>query len=173
MRKVFYHSILVGAFVLMLTGCRQQSLSRTVTQPTFSEPSATFKKQEEALISWGYQIKQRHEPMPTKWEQETFKLQGKKSIFVKHKTPMPEEANTYYRFTLTEESYPDEMRAKHRLENLFQKPPDFDEQERYSFGLRKGYRHHRFVYVIETDALLFEKELQRLARELEKVLSEK
>ena len=161
-------SILLGLLAFIPTGCQQQA-----GPEPFPQPSEHFKRQEAALTSWGYVVKKRDQAAPTEWEKATFGLQHKKSIFVKSQSAVPGVANTYYRFTLTEEIYADQRQAKYRVANLFQKPPDFDMQDEYSFGLRKAYQHDNYVYVIGTDAILFEKELQRLAKQLEELLRHK
>jgi hypothetical protein len=165
MRKIFCISGLFTLSVMIVAGCYAKP------QPaTFAYDSEYFKKQEEALISWGYFVKERTTPTPTAWEKATFNIKSKRSIFVKSRKPVPGVATTYYRFTLTQETYADEAQAKNRLENLFQKPPYFDGFDEYEFALRKGYQRDQFVYVLGTDAVLFEKELQRLAKHLQEVL---
>jgi RRXRR protein len=64
-------------------------------------------------------------------------------------------------------------RAKYRLGHLFEKPPDFDRQNLYSFTLRRGYQHRNCVYVIGTDAAMFESEMQKLAERLQIVIDER
>jgi hypothetical protein len=130
----------------------------------------SFKRQEEALTSWGYRIQKQPDTAPTEWEQKMFNLQQKRSILAKSLTPVPGKTDIYYRFTLAEETYPNEERARYRLDHLFEKPPDFDEQNLYSFTLRRGYRRHNLVYVIGTDAALFESEMQRLAQKLQDII---
>ncbi len=166
MKSVSCIAILLTFTLMIFAGVRHQPPLPEV----YAYGKEYFKKQEEALVSWGYQVKQRSELTPTPWERNTFNLQNKRSIFVKSRRPVPGEANTYYRFTLTEETYPEATSAKNRLAHLFQKPPDFNAQDEYSFALRIGYQLDNFVYVIGTDAILFEKEMQRLAKQLQKAL---
>lgn len=99
----------------------------------------------------------------------TFNLERKRSISAKSATPVPGSTDTFYRYTLTEEQYPDEEKAKYRLDRLFEKPPDFDMQNMYSFTLRKGYQRHNRVYVIGTDAAMFESEMHKLAEKLQAI----
>jgi hypothetical protein len=132
-----------------------------------------FKRQEEALISLGYRIQKLPDSAPTEWEKKTFNLQVKRSIFAKGNTPVPGTTDTYYRYTLTEEEYPDEEKAKYRLDHLFEKPPDFDKQNLYNFTLRKGYQHRNRVYVIGTDAAMFESEMEKLAEKLQSIIDKR
>jgi hypothetical protein len=128
-----------------------------------------FERQEEALIAWGYRTRKQPDSAPTEWEKKTFDMQAKKSIFAKRSNPVPGTTDTYYRFTLTEELYPDEEKAKYRLEHLFEEPPDLNKRDFYTFALRKGYQHRNRVYVIGTDATRFETEMLKLAAKLQNI----
>jgi hypothetical protein len=144
---------------------------RRYNAQTVSYSNKYLKRQEAALVSWGYEVKKRDEVAPTEWEKETFNTQQKRRVFVKSRKAVSGEAHTYYRFTLIEEIYADEAQAKYRLENLFEKkPPRFVESERYEFGLRRGYQRGNAVYTLGTDAVLFEKEMERLAKRLQEVV---
>jgi hypothetical protein len=147
--------MLILSWILVLIGCQPHD--------------DYFKRQEEALISWGYRTQKQPDSTPTEWEKKRFNIQAKRSIFAKSNTPVPGATDTYYRFTLIEEVYPDEEKAKYRLEHLFEKPPDFDEQNIYSFTLRRGYQHRNRVYVIGTDAARFNSEMLKLAERLQSI----
>lgn len=155
MRMKSYGLSFWSCCLLILLGCQQRD--------------DYFKRQEEALTSWGYRIQKQPDAAPTEWEKKMFNLEQKRSIYAKSVTPVPVFTDTYYRYTLTEEQYPDKEKAKHRLDHLFEKPPDFDMQNMYSFTLRKGYQRHNFVFVIGTDAAMFESEMHKVAEKLQSI----
>jgi hypothetical protein len=158
MNKIICYLVLLVCWILVLKGCQRHD---------------DFKRQEEALISWGYRTQKQPDSAPTEWEKQTFSMQAKRSIFAKSTAPVPGATDIYYRYTLTEEEYQDEEKAKYRLGHLFEKPPDFDRQNLYSFTLRRGYQHRNCVYVIGTDAARFESEMQKLAERLQIVIDER
>ena len=166
MRGLIYSLVLLTCGS-MIPGCQ----SRNESEPTRSADSrSSLQRQEEALTSWGYKVQKREQVGPTQWEQEKFGLEQKSSISVKSVNPVPDQPDTFYRFVLTEEVFPNNEKGKYRLNNLFEKPPDFDEQNMYSFTLRKGYQDDNRIYVIGTDAAKFEPEMQRLAQKLQDLI---
>jgi len=80
---------------------------------------------------------------------------------------MPNERDQYYcRFRLFEESFASESQAQARLARIRDVAPDEDVREEHIAALRLGFRTGSEVYILATDAVMFEPEVTRLATEL-------
>ncbi len=116
--------------------------------------------------SLGYSIRQSEDVAPSDWEKEQFNLQTKRVRRIKAIKPVPGYTDTYHRFTITEEVYASESEALARLNRLMEKPPGMSAEENKAFPLRIGFQCRSTVYIVSTDAALFEYELNQLARKL-------
>ena len=124
-------------------------------------------KLERVLSSFGYVIKKSDSAQPTSWEKAQFQTLAKRVIEIKSAKAAPRRPNTFYRFTVIEERYADAGRAKMRLSRLREKPPDMSPEDGKAFPLRTGFQYGEGVYIVSTDALMFEGEMNRIAKELE------
>lgn len=113
----------------------------------------------------GYQVKKRLILSPTAWEVATFRMRSKRSFSFRANQPLPNERNTYCRFSFYEETYDSVEDAKQRLSDLHRPSPDA-EDDRYVRAMRTGFRVGPVTYVLETDAIIFWDEVQRLGKAL-------
>jgi hypothetical protein len=72
-----------------------------------------------------------------------------------------------------EEGYADAGSAVRRLFRLGEKPPGLSPEDNKAFPLRTGFRYGETVYIVITDALMFEGEMNKIAKELEAALRQR
>ena len=115
----------------------------------------------------GYHAKESLLVPPTTWEVSTFRMRSKRFFSFRADQPMPNASDTYYRFSLFEETYDSVDDAQHRLANLHLASPDGPAEERdYLSAMRTGFRVGNVTYVLQTDAWIFWDEVQHLAKAL-------
>ena len=127
-------------------------------------------KTDRILSSFGYVIKKSAPAAPTAWEKAQFQTLAKRTVEIRSARAVPGRPDTFYRFTVIEERYADAGGAGRRLSRLGEKPPGMSPEENKAFPLRTGFRHGETVYIVSTDALMFEDEMNRIAKELEAAL---
>lgn len=148
--------------VALVTSCRAKPPSNA------REPSALTPVAQE-IQRRGYQAKESFIVPPSGWEISTFKLRSKRFFSFRANLPMPNSTDLYCRFSLFEETYESIDDARHRLAHLHVASPDGPAEERdYLSAMRTGFRMGNVTYVLQTDALVFWDEVQRLAKELAK-----
>ena len=113
----------------------------------------------------GYHAKESLIVPPTAWEVSTFRMRAKRSFSFRADQPLPNAPDTYCRFSLFEETYDSVSDARQRLANLHRPSPDAEDDE-YVRAMRTGFRVGAVTYVLQTDALIFWDEVQRLATAL-------
>ena len=134
-------------------------------------PSASAQvRTERILSSFGYVIKKSAPTAPTAWERAQFRTVAKRVVVIRSAKAVPGRPDTFYRFTVVEERYADAGSAGRRLSRLGEKPPGLSPEDNKAFPLRAGFRHGETVYIVSTDALMFEGEMNRVAKELEAAL---
>lgn len=115
----------------------------------------------------GYHAKESLTVPPTPWEVSTFRMRTKRSFSFRADQPVPNASDTYCRFWFFEETYDSIEDARHRLANLHLPNPEGPADERhYLSAMRTGFRVGNVTYVLQTDALIFWDEVQRLAKAL-------
>ena len=113
----------------------------------------------------GYHAKESLIVPPTAWEVSTFRMRSKRSFSFRADQPLPDTRDTYCRFSLFEETYDSVEDARQRLTNLHRPSPDAEDDE-YVRVMRTGFRVGAVTYVLQTDAIIFWDEVQRLAKAL-------
>jgi hypothetical protein len=117
------------------------------------------------LKSWGYRTKSTESPKQTKWEKNQF---GKATIFkqqIKGINEYSKGTKTYYRFTLTKETYQNYQKAQDRIKKLFSTPPGVSTKMYPELVLREGFAVDKVVYIVSTDVMMFSyKELPKVTK---------
>jgi hypothetical protein len=113
----------------------------------------------------GYHAKESLIVPPTVWEVSTFRMRSKRFFSFRADQPLPNAPDTYCRFSLFEETYGSVADARQRLANLHRPSPDAEDDE-YVRVMRAGFRVGAVTYVLQTDAIVFWDEVQRLAKAL-------
>lgn len=150
------HSHKVGATILALAlvaGCmsRQSALSRVGQE----------------VQHRGYHLTGSSVAGPTSWESSTFRMRSKRLFSFRANQPLPNRSDTYCRFKLIEESYDSSADAQNRLDKIrLADPGGGAEEQYYLHGLRAGFRVGNVAYVMQTNAIVFWDEVQRVTREL-------
>ncbi len=151
-------AFLTLAFVLN-TAC-QVKRSAEIRQPSPLTPVA------QEIQRRGYHAKERLVVPPTTWEASTLRMRSKRSFSFRADQPQPGSRDYFCRFSLFEESYDSVDDARHRLANLHVAAPDGPWIDEYRLGMRAGFRVGTVTYFLETDAIIFWDEVQRLAKAL-------
>ena len=128
---------------------------------------------EKALVSAGYAIKGKTDPVPSDWEKEQFHLRSKYRVQVKSTKPIPGERGLYFRFTVDIEAYLNEADAQKRLDRIKSTPPGVDSKMEPEYVLREGFQRGNLVYVVSTDVYKFvlDKHLTGFRKKLEAAIS--
>jgi hypothetical protein len=115
----------------------------------------------------GYRVQQSSAPAPKDWEVAKFRMRHKVQVSFKAQERLPNENENYYvRFTLVEETYDSLSDAQQRFAQLHDRSPDGGPEDQYLSVLRDGFVVDRNLYVLQTDAVKFLSEIQRLTKEL-------
>jgi hypothetical protein len=114
----------------------------------------------------GYHAKESFIVPPTAWEVSTFRMRSKRIFSFRADQSSPNARDTYCRFALFEETYDSVDDARQRLTNLDRSSPDSPEGDEYVRAMRTGFRVGPVTYVLQTDAIIFWDEVQRLAKAL-------
>jgi hypothetical protein len=115
----------------------------------------------------GYHLKESSVVLPTSWESSTFRMRSKRWFSFRADQPLVNSSDTYCRFKLIEESYDSAVDAQYRVDNIrLADPGGGAEEQYYLHGLRAGFRAGNVAYVLQTDAIQFWDEVQRLTNEL-------
>jgi len=114
----------------------------------------------------GYRLRKSFAKPPTDWEVSKFRMRSRVVFAFKAEQPLPDFKDTYYRFALIEETYDSGSDAEQRLRQLHDKFPDGPWEDDYTRALREGFIVDRTLYILQTDAALFDPELHRLIKEL-------
>ena len=142
----------------LLFGCHAKRSADT-RQPSPLTPVA------EEIQRRGYHAKESLIVSPTAWEVSTFRMRSKRFFSFRANQPLPNARDTYCRFSFFEETYDSVDDARQRLANLHTPSPD-GESDEYIRTMRAGFRVGAVTYVLQTDAIIFWDEVQRLARAL-------
>ena len=144
----------------LVSGCHVKRPSRS------QEPSPLTPVVQE-IERRGYLAKESRVVPPTPWEISTFRMRSKRFFSFRAEQPLPNARDTYCRFSLAEETYDSVDDARQRLANLHRASPDGTAEEAdYTSTMRAGFRVGNLTYVLETDALIFWDEVQRLTKAL-------
>lgn len=129
------------------------------------DPAAVSK----ALEAQGYVVKP---PVPCTGPEETFfEVTEASCVSAKSKTPVAKEKPpTFPRVDVRVQRFSDEMKAYARLARFQEAPPELKGEKGKSYPLRAAFRVGNDVVVVTTDAFLFEREVQRVAKVLSKSL---
>jgi hypothetical protein len=114
----------------------------------------------------GYHAKESLIVPPTAWEVSTFRMRSKRFFSFRADQSLPNTRDTYCRLVLFEETYDSVDDARQRLTNLHRSSPDSPEGDEYVRAMRTGFRVGAVAYVLQTDAIIFWDEVQRLAKAL-------
>lgn len=136
----------------------------------FNSATMQQNKVEKFVASSGYAIKSKTEIDPSEWEKSQYNLQGKKRFAIKSIKPVPKNRGHYFRFLIDEEKYLNQTDAIARLNKLYELPPGVESKAEPNYVLRKGFRQGNLVYIVSTDAVMFEEEMQRFVIKLEKTI---
>jgi hypothetical protein len=104
-----------------------------------------------------------------KWEKEQCGLAAKRELFVKSVEPVPGTSRYYYRFDIWEESYGSQEKARARLLRL-QDVPACAPPEQKEYWMARGFQLGPVAYILSTDAVMFEQELDHVAKRLEEMI---
>jgi hypothetical protein len=120
-----------------------------------------------AIDQRGFAPMKRESTVPASWDVETFRMRSRRTTWFRARQPMPNERDVYYcRFRLFEETFDSESDAQARLVRIRDVAPDEDVREEHISALRLGFRAGPEVYILATDAVMFEPEVTRLATDL-------
>jgi len=114
----------------------------------------------------GYHAKESLVVPLTNWEASTLRMRSKRFFSFRADQPQPGTRDYFCRFSLFEETYDSIDDAQHRLANLHFAAPDGPWVDEYRLGMRAGFRVGTVTYFLETDAIIFWDEVQRLANDL-------
>ena len=115
----------------------------------------------------GYRVQKSFVPELTDWEISQFRTRGKVAVGFKAEQRMPNESENYYvRFLLLEETYDSNNDAQQRLVHLHDAAPNESGEDQYTRVLRDGFVVDRTAYILQTNAMIFFPEVQRLTKEL-------
>jgi|SRR5215213_488845 len=113
----------------------------------------------------GYSAQKRFASPPSNWEISKFRMRNRVVVAFKAKQPLPNENENYYcRFSLAEETYDSENDARQRLAQLHNIFPDGPYEDEYTRALREGFVVDRTLYILQTDASIFQPEIRRLSK---------
>jgi hypothetical protein len=113
----------------------------------------------------GYNVQKRFARPPSNWEISRFRMRKRVVVAFKAKQSLPNENDNYYcRFSLAEEAYDSETDARQRLAQLHDVFPDGPYEDEYTRVLREGFVVDRTLYILQTDASMFQPEIRRLSK---------
>ena len=98
----------------------------------------------------------------SEWERNRYGTLSKNSIFIKSRFPSGLGKDHFYRFTITEESFPDSLHAKQRLDSLWVEPPGLHTEESFVFPLCRGYWIRNSVVTVQTDVSAYKAKMGQL-----------
>lgn len=124
------------------------------------------------LHNWGYKSKSIKSVHQSNWHKQTFGEAVIATQFIKSIKPISKGLRTYYRFTITKETYDSQESADLRIKNLkILRPPNVHTKMNPEYILREGFTLNNKAYIISTDVLSFSvDELPRLILLLKKEL---
>lgn len=115
----------------------------------------------------GYRVQKSFALPPTDWERSRFRLRSRTVVAFKAEQPLANESEKYYtRFSLAEETYDFTADAQERLDHLHDETPNAPADDEYMRVMRDGFVVDRTLYVLQTDAVIFLPEIQRLTKTL-------
>lgn len=148
------------AFALaLLSGCHGK-------RPADSRQSLPLTPVAQEIQRRGYHAKESLVVPPTAWEVSTFRMRSKRFFSFRANQPQPGSGEYYCRFSLFEESYDSVDDARHRLAKLDVAAPDGPWVDEYRLAMRTGFRVGTVTYFLQTDAIIFWDEVQRLNKSL-------
>lgn len=119
------------------------------------------------IQSRGYRVQKSFVKPPTDWEISRFGMRNRTVVAFKAEQPMPNECDTYYcRFALAEETYDSNSDARQRLAHLHDDVPGESGEDEYIRSMSEGFVVDRTLYVLQTDASIFDFEVNRLTKTL-------
>lgn len=153
------------AFVLPIACHVERSTEQSRRSANAEQPSPLTPVAQE-IERRGYHAKESLVVPPTTWEASTLRMRSKRLFSFRADQPQPGSSNYFCRFSLFEETYDTVDDAQHRLNNLHD--PDEPGVDEYRLHMRSGFRIGTVTYFLETDAIVFWDEVQRLAEALGK-----
>jgi hypothetical protein len=149
---------------LNLVGCNS---TRTGISEHSTFDNAPPNRRSLAIEQRGFAPIKRELTLPTAWEVSTFAMRSKQTTWFRARQPMRNQPNTYYcRFRLFEESFNSEFDAKARLARIRDVAPNEHVEEKQISALRSGFRVGTNIYILGTDAAIFNPVVFQLATEL-------
>jgi hypothetical protein len=145
--------------LLLSTACKARRLAD-------ARQSAPLTPVAQEIQRRGYHAKETLVVPPTIWEASTLRMRSKRFFSFRADQPQPGSRDYFCRFSLFEETYDSIDDARRRLANLHVAAPDGLGVDEYRLGMRTGFRVGTVTYFLETDAIIFWDEVQRLAKAL-------
>ena len=155
---------LVVALSVIVIGCHSTSVQLSENPTLDNAPPSVVAS---AIESRGFAPVKRELTTPTTWEITSFAMRMKRTTWFRAREPLPNQDDAYYcRFRLFEETFASESDAMARLARIRDVAPDERVEEAHISALRRGFRVGTAVYILGTDAVMFEPEVARLALDL-------
>ena len=149
------------SLTLMFVSCGHTKQSVTSREQSPLTPVA------QEIQRRGYHVKESHVVPPTSWEVSTFRLRSKRSFSFRADQPRAGTRDYFVRFWFFEETYDSIEDARNRLVNLHLPSPDAGGPvNEYDRVMRSGFRIGTVVYFLQTDAIVFWDDVNRVAKEL-------
>lgn len=119
------------------------------------------------LKSWGYFTKSIEKDIQTDWEKKQFGTARVIKQKIKAAEPTSKNSETYFRFTIRQETYHNANFAQNRIKKMFFRPPGLNTKMNPEYLLRDGFSIGKDAFIISTDVLSFSKtELPMLVKKL-------
>jgi hypothetical protein len=163
MRQKLSQIAFVVALTVVFAGCYSNSKGQIKYDGEKSKLSA------EVFERLDYQVKESAENLPGDWHREQFQTLWQRTFFVKRKTSLKEQANTFPRYWVREEVYENEDLAAKRLARIQEKPPDLSGPEQ-EYWIVTGFQVQKNVYFIQTDGVLFSYYIKDFAGKLSEAI---
>lgn len=136
-------------FLLLVAACGQCATvddSRTNSAPIVPET---------ILAQWGYRTVTNDVARQRDWQDQRFGPAAVRAQRIKAIAEVPRSPHTFYRFTLTEESYASSQAATNRVAGLLDIPRSVDTKTEPELLLCRGFAASNHVLIVSTDVYGF------------------
>ena len=108
-------------------------------------------------------------PSTIAWENARFGMSKKSFILLKSVFPSGLGKDHFYRFKIWEESFPDSIFARTRLDSMAVMPPRLGVEGEYVYGLQRSYQVRNRVVSIQTDVFAYMAKAEQMAKSLRRL----
>lgn len=153
--------IVLTVLSLAVAGCDSAPKAAQAMSPAVADPGDAAGPTlpivaEEVLSGWGFRTVSVSKGKQSAWEEREFGKAGVRMQSIKAVKETPGRKDTYYRFTLVEETFACETAARSRFVRLKDNDPELNSKQHPELILRGGFSTGEKVLYVTTDVSAFE-----------------